>query len=67
MAAIDDLKAEIAVVGQDVTAGVQKIADLVAQLQNVPPDQSQAITDATNALKAAVAPLEAVVNPPPAS
>ena len=58
MAAIDDLKAEIATVATDVLAALDKFTN------SLPPSQDPAIAQATADLKAAVQPLENFVNPP---
>ncbi len=60
MAAIDDLKAEIATVAGDVLAAIDKFTN------SLPPSQDPAIAEQTAALKAAVKPLEDFVTPPPA-
>ncbi len=58
MAAIDDLKAEIAVVAGDVLAALDKFTN------SLPPSQDPAIAEQVAALKAAVKPLEDFVAPP---
>jgi len=58
MAAIDDLKAEVATVATDVLAAIDKFTN------SLPPSQDPAIAQATADLKAAVKPLEDFVNPP---
>jgi len=60
MAAIDDLKAEIATVASDIVAALAKFQ------ASLPPSQDPAIAQATADLKAAVAPLEAFITPPSA-
>lgn len=67
MQALEDLKAEVGIIKTDVGAAVGKInslIDTVAALtaESVTSEQLQAITDE---LKAAAAPLEALLNPPP--
>jgi hypothetical protein len=60
MAAIDDLKAEVATVATDVLAAIDKFT------ASLPPSQDPAIIQATADLKAAVKPLEDFVTPPTA-
>lgn len=65
MQALEDLKAEVAQVKTDVSAAVDKINALIAQIAIL---NEGAVTEAdlqaiTDDLKAAVAPLEAIVAP----